>query len=88
MCDILSALVKLDKANKTPHIVISAYSLGSIPRSHPKELNNISLLDHLNQLEKHMSNMQSNIDNVVAQNLALLDHIRDTTSYASKVRDQ
>ena len=56
VCDILSALVKLDKADKTPHIVISAYSLGSIPRSHPEELNNISLLDRLNQLEKRMSN--------------------------------
>ena len=86
LCDILSALVKLDKADKTPLIVISAYSLGAIPRSHPEELNNISLLDRLNQMEQRMSNMQTTIDNVVAQNLMLQDQVKDATSYAAKVK--
>ena len=40
---ILNALVKLDKCNKLPATVIDSSSLGLIPRSHPEELNNISL---------------------------------------------
>ena len=36
--DIIEALTKLDKANKCPVILIDAFSLGSIPRSHPEEL--------------------------------------------------
>ena len=66
--------------------VISAFSLDAIPRSHPEELNNISLLDRLNQMEQCMSNMQTSIDNLVAQNLMLQDQVKDVTSYAAKVK--
>ena len=52
--DILCAINKLDAGSKMPCVVIDAYSLGQIPRSHPEELNNISLLDRLNRLEQRM----------------------------------
>ena len=52
--DIITTLVKLDKSKKLPCVVIDALSLGTIPRSHPEELNNISLCDRLNQLECRM----------------------------------
>ena len=39
--DIFVALNKLDKAGKSPTVVIDVLSLGKIPRSHPEELNNI-----------------------------------------------
>ena len=43
--DIITALVKLDKSNKLPCVLIDALSLGTIPRSHTEELNNISLYE-------------------------------------------
>mgnify|MGYP006953832924 CR=1 FL=1 len=43
--DIITALGKLDKAEKSPLIVIDALSLGKILRSHPEELHNLSLID-------------------------------------------
>ena len=42
-------------------VVIDAYSMGQIPRSHPEELNNISLLDRLNRLEQRMSGLQEGV---------------------------
>ena len=57
-----------------------------IPRSHLEELNNISLVDCLNRLEARMSTMQSNMDNVIAQNFNINDHLKDFSSYASCVK--
>ena len=55
--DILCAINELDAGSKMPCVVIDAYSLSQIPRSHPEELNNISLLDRLNRLEQRMSGL-------------------------------
>ena len=46
--DILTAWRKLDRADAIPLVAIDAFALGVIPRSHPEELNNISLVDRLN----------------------------------------
>ena len=54
VADIINVLIKLDKANKVPTIVLGGLSLGVIPHSHSKELNNISLSDRLNQIECRM----------------------------------
>ena len=47
----ISAVKHLDRKDKLPVTVINTFSLGMIPRSHPKERNNISLCDRLNRLE-------------------------------------
>ena len=60
--DIIAALMKLDKVDKLPCVVIDAGSLGIIPRSHPEELNNISLLDRLNRLEARVTSLQQGVD--------------------------
>ncbi len=39
--DFLNALSTLEREEKMPTILIDAYSLSQIPRSHPEELNNI-----------------------------------------------
>ena len=59
--DIIAALMKLDKVDKLPCVVIDAGSLGIIPRSHPEELNNISLLDRLNILEARVTSLQQSL---------------------------
>ena len=84
--DILTAWGKLDRADAIPLVAIDALALGVIPRSHPEELNNISLVDRLNRLEARMSSMQSNMDNVIAQNFNINDQLKDLSSYASCVK--
>ena len=69
--DIINALYKLDNANKLPLIVINALSLATIPRSHPEELNNISLCDSLNQLEARMTKMQEQVDRNIVENMVI-----------------
>ena len=49
--DILDALKVLDRHEKMPMFVIDFLSLSVIPRSHPEELNDISLCDRLNRTE-------------------------------------
>ena len=89
--DILNAIVKLDKAEKLPLTVIDTASLGIIPRSHPEELNNISLCDRLNKLETRMLSMQIAMDKTMAKNFELEERISHMDSYAgvlSKRRSQ
>ena len=42
-----------------PNIVIDFLSLSLIPRSHPEELNNISLCDRLNRLEERLKRVEA-----------------------------
>ena len=60
VADIINALIKLDKANKVPTIVLGVLSLGLIPCSHPEELKNISLCDRLNQIICRMKKCKNN----------------------------
>ena len=83
--DIITDLAKLDKANKVPWVVIDAFSLDAIPRSHPEELNNISLCDRLNQLECLMKRMQEQIDHHKAQNIDIQDKLHRHSSNANVV---
>ena len=48
--DIITAWGKLENKDCLPTVVINTLSLGIIPRSHPEELNNITLLDRLNKI--------------------------------------
>ena len=54
-----------------------------IPRSHPEELNSITLADRLNRLEEKMNNVRPNMDKVVAQDLTLKNQIGEVNSYAA-----
>ena len=83
--DIMQAISQLDKSDSLPNMAINARSLQFIPRSHPEELNNISLVDRLNRLEARMTNMQTQLDGVTAHNMFLRDKLLDKSSYASKV---
>ena len=49
---------------------------------HPEELNNITLVDRLNQLETRMSSLQLNLDAVVADNMDFRDKLPDISSNA------
>ena len=66
-----------------PNVVISAHQLHLIPRSHPEELNNMSLLDRLNRMEKKMADLQLNTDRVIAENIAINERLNNQSSYAS-----
>ena len=86
LMDIISSWMKLDRANNTPIIAICAENLRTIARSHPEELNAITLVDRLNQLEQRMTNMQTNMDCMMAHNMNLNDQVKDLSSYASRVK--
>ena len=73
--NIMQAISQLDKSDSLPNVAINARSLQFIPWSHPEELNNISLLDRLNRLEARMTNMQTQLDGVTAQNMFLRDKV-------------
>ena len=78
--DIIAALYQLDGAGKTPDIVISALELGAIPRSHPEELNDISMADRLNKMEERLSSLAEVVDRTVATNMTLRDQVDTLTS--------
>ena len=52
-----------------------------IPCSHSEELNNISLVNCLNQLES-----RSQADRIIAENILLKEQILNLSSYSSKVK--
>ena len=89
--DILNAIVKLDKCGKLPVTVIDSSSLGLIPRSHPEELNNITLCDRLSRLEAKLQHLQTNLDENICRNLVLEQNVQqiasNTMSYAGAVRE-
>ena len=68
--------------NKLPVVLIDSRDLAVIPRSHPEELNNMSLVDRLNRLEARLSGVQEVLDKTVAENLYLRDKFDDFTSCA------
>ena len=84
--DILTAWNKLDETDECPTLMLNAHSLDAIPRSHPEELNNISLADRLNQLEARSQAMQEVLDRVVAENILFKEQMSNLTSYSSKVK--
>jgi phospholipase/lecithinase/hemolysin len=59
--DIISAISKLDRAGKMAVFVIKVQDLRLTPRSRPEELNNISLVDRLADIEHKMLKMQQTI---------------------------
>ena len=84
--DILTAWNKLDEADECPMLVLNAHSLHTIPRSHPEELNNISLFDRLNQLESRSQAMQEVLDRIVAENILLKEQVLNLSSYSSRTK--
>ncbi len=68
-----------------PVVLIDALSLRVIPRSHPEELNQISVIDRLNRLERKVENMNELLDKTVAENVAIKDSMeqRGQQSYAA-----
>jgi hypothetical protein len=75
--DIIDALNKLDAAGKTPDILVKATDLHLIPRSKPEELQSITLVDRVGQMEEKMRRMQESIDNSIAVNMSLNDRVSD-----------
>ena len=74
--DIIVALSKLDKSEKMPRILINALDLGFIPRSHPEELNNITLADRLNQQEARLEKLQESNDRIICENMVIMEKIQ------------
>ena len=68
--------------DKLPVVLIDSRDFAVIPRSHPEELNNLSLVDRPNRLEARLSGVQEVLDKTVAENLYLRDKFEDFTSYA------
>ena len=87
--DILTAISKLDRVNKMPNIMMSAMDIGTIPKSFPEELMNISLADRLNQLEAKFTHMQEIVDRNVCETLQIKDKMSNSTSasYANAVKN-
>ena len=73
--DVVTALYQLDAADKMPHITLSAMDLGCIPRSHPEELNEISMADRLNRMEERLSALTEVVDRTVGINMTLKDQM-------------
>ena len=71
MTDIIDALITLDKQGQRPSVAMSATDLSAIPRSRPEELNDISVVDRVNQLEETVEKLKSLLDKVMADNTSL-----------------
>jgi hypothetical protein len=84
--DIISAFRKLDKCGKTPTIVISALRLHEIPRSPPEDLNNISMVDRILDLECKVNNMKEQLSKNILNVEKLNDKVSETPiTYAKAV---
>ncbi len=66
--DIIKAIQLLDNNDSMPQITIAASDLHNIPRSKPEELNNISLVDRVNEMESVLNDMKLFIDSLSAAN--------------------
>ena len=82
--DILHGLQKLDKNDQLPCVMINTIDMGMIPRSHPEELNNISVIDRLNRIETLVNNQQQLFDKTIAENIVLRERMDNVhTTYAN-----
>ena len=86
--DILDSLATMDGLGINPNIVLSADDLHMIPRSHPEELCDISVVDRLNRMEKQIDYLPNTLDFAIAQNINLKDrvHALEQPTYAQAVR--
>ena len=66
-----------------PTVLIDTYELHIIHISHPEELNNISLVDRLNRMEKKMSSMQEIIDGTVAEKMSISEKVNNLSAGSS-----
>ena len=85
--DILNALCQLDNQGKMPTIAIAATDLRKIPRSHPEELCNISLVDRLNVLEASVDDIKILLDRSLAENVAMREEIKTVKSVSPTYAD-
>ena len=73
--DIMTAMVKLDKSDTMPIFVVPSYQLHAIPRSCPEEVNFISIIDRLSQLESKWKECQEQVINTLCQNNDMKERI-------------
>jgi hypothetical protein len=75
--DILNALGKLDQKGVMPDIVISAVRLGEIPRIHPEELNAISVVQRVQDMEVKTDRLQECIESIIRVTTVLKQQISE-----------
>ena len=85
LCDILSALVKLDEQNKSPKFAVLATDLNKIPKFNPEEIISTSVVERLVTLESKFCHIQSTLDRCLCDNMALNDKLNQKASYSSVV---
>ena len=89
--DIVTVLYQLDAVDNLPTITLNAMDLGCIPRSHPEELNDISMADRLNRMEQRLSALSEVVDRTVGINMTLKDQMdaikRDNSAPLPKSND-
>ncbi len=83
--DIMQALSKLDNEDDSPTIAIDALSLGTIPRSSPEELNDISVADRMNKLEDKMESVLSLLDHYVEENGKLKAQVNELSQKSKSI---
>lgn len=88
--DIVTALQQLDtKYENPPVFAVPAADLKFVPRSHPEELNLISFVDRLGDLENIVRDMRIQFDRSTAENISIkseLQSLRESRpTYASVV---
>ena len=91
--DILAAMARLDKAIHTPIFAVPSYLIYTVPRSHPEELNSISVIDRLKDLEDKYKQYQESVDHLVSVNFVLKERMMKLEkekgpSYASVISSQ
>ena len=76
LADIMDAITLLDNKGKLPNLAILANDLKDIPRSHPEELNNISLVDRLNKLEDTIQALKDITERSLQENVELREELK------------
>jgi hypothetical protein len=69
--DIVTVLQQLDRYEKPPIFAVPSGDLKYIPRSHPEELNIISFVDRLGDLEDTVRDMRIQLDRSTAENMSM-----------------
>ena len=88
--DIIAAIQLLGPKRKLPTFAVSACDMPSMPRSHPEEINNISMADRMNRLEETVEALRGLVDKTLTENSQIKEELKELKSappsYADKIK--
>ena len=78
--DVIAAIQLLGPKRKLPTFAVSACDMSNMPRSHPEEINNISMADRMNRLEETVEALKGLVDRTLTENSQIKEELKELKS--------